>query len=81
MHTLNEEVENNDNQELFKEIIMYIKKQTGYEQEDSTEEQEKESSIETLSNLFWVKPTIFGIGLDLNELFKRLLKNTKRMKL
>ena len=80
LRTLNEEVENNDNQELFKEIIMYIKKQTGYEQEDNTEEQEKESSLETLSNLFWVKPTIFGIGLDLNELFKRLLKNTKRMK-
>jgi hypothetical protein len=78
LRALNEEIEKNGDKELFDEIIMYIKEQTGYEGDSPAEELKGDGPAEALSSIFWIKPTLFGIGIDMNELFKMLLRSSKR---
>jgi len=64
LHALGEEVKASADQELIEEVTEIVRK--------------KESAAEQLAELFWMKPSFFGIGIDLNALVKRLTKQIKK---
>ena len=69
LHALEEEIEQSGDKELVKEIMEIVERKIEYE---------RDSSAKILNDLFWIKPSFFGIGLDLNELFIRMLRITKK---
>lgn len=66
---LDEDIEQSGDRELIKEIMEIVERKI---------EHERTNSVEMLNNLFWIKPSFLGIGIDINELFSRMLKITKK---
>ncbi len=64
LQALDEEVEATANKEVIEEVSAIVR--------------ERENTAEQLSEVFWMKPSFFGIGIDLNAIVKRLAKQIKK---
>lgn len=67
LQALGTEIQRSGDQDIINEII-----------ENSKIRLESESLSDNINNIIWLKPTFFGIGIDLNALFDRMLNINKK---
>lgn len=75
LHALEEEIEQSGDQQLIKEIMDIVENKMVHEKKNV---HDKISFIESLNNLFYLKPTILGVGLDFNAIFSDILERRKK---
>lgn len=67
LQALGTEIQQSGDQDIINEIIKHSRIRI-----------ESESMSNNINEIFWLKPTLFGIGIDLNALFKRMLDINKK---